>query len=150
MAIEFHPIRINHRDALWGFAQIQSPASLVGEESLKLSALQIGQGWGEIATEGKDWLGYYFILPHFLECELIHLFVRHELLEQEVAHQIVRQAVLSVKRAGFHDELIAKVSADLDSVFQQVGFFDFSKNEGQIALSCSGLPNGNWKKIKVL
>lgn len=141
--IRFHPIRINHRDELWTLA-IRSkshwnyPAEYFEETKplLKLSALQIGQGWGEIAATTDRWAGYYFILPSFGECQLEHLWVDPDFLGQGVGSRLLDKAIESVKNAGFHDTLRVYSDPGAEAFYLKRGF----KRVGEVPPKVEGGP----------
>lgn len=141
--IRFYPIRINHRDDLWALA-IRSkaywkyPAAYFEEAKplLKLSALQIGQGWGEIAATPDQWLGYYFILPSFGECQLEHLWVDPDYIGTGVGKKLLRQAIESVRKAGFHDTIRVHSDPDAEGFYLKQGF----RRVGEVPSKVEGGP----------
>lgn len=137
--MQFYPIRINHRDQLWelafrskSFWKYPPEYLAAAREHLKLSALQIGEGWGEIATDAKQcWLGYYFILPKPLECQLEHLWVEPEFIGKGVGQKLLERAILSIKNAGFHDAVRVYSDPKAEGFYLKHGF----KKEGEIQSS---------------
>ncbi|MBS1960260.1 MAG: GNAT family N-acetyltransferase [Bdellovibrionales bacterium] len=126
---KFYPIRITHRDQLWELA-LRSKAHWkypvqyleAARDGLKLSALQIGQGWGEIAATPGQWLGYYFILPSFSHCQLEHLWVEPDWIGKGVGGKLLEQAIQSVKNAGFHDTIQVYSDPDAEGFYLKYGF----------------------------
>lgn len=140
--MQFYPIRINHRDELWELA-IRSkshwkypPEYLVAvRDQLKISAIQIGEGWGEIAVDHKQrWLGYYFILPKAFECYLEHLWVEPEYIGKGLGRGLLNQAIRSVKNAGFYDTIRVHSDPQAEGFFLKNGF----KKQGEVPSKVEG------------
>jgi hypothetical protein len=89
-------------------------------DGLKLSAEEIGQGWGEVAvTSSNEWMGCYFIRPGFMECALDLFFCQGSEAQEK---ELLLNAVNSVKSAAFHSQLWAWAPQGRMSIFMALGF----------------------------
>lgn len=139
-AIQFYPIRIAHRDQLWELAfrskaYWQYPMAYLeaAREHLKLTALQIGEGWGEIAVDSQNrWLGYYFILPKAFECQLEHLWVEPDFIRKGIGQKLLDQAIQSVKRAGFLDTIRVFSDPKAEGFYLKNGFIRVGEKPSKV------------------
>lgn len=150
--MKFYPIRITHRDQLWELAfrskaHWKYPIQFLeaSRDHLKLSALQIGQGWGEIAATPEQWLGYYFILPSLSHCQLEHLWVEPDWIGKGVGSKLLEQAIKSVKNAGFHDKIQVYSDRNAEAFYLKHGF----KRIGEVPSEIEGAPNLPSLQLKV-
>lgn len=89
-------------------------------DGLKLSAEEIGQGWGEVALNStNEWIGCYFIKPGFMECSLDLFFCQGS---EAQTKELLLRSMNSVKDAAFHSQLWAWAQQERAAVLTALGF----------------------------